>query len=140
MYIQFGFHEKKFYFRNCVVLRSQFCSYSTLPIVGKCIYKQLVPRSFELSLYLTACINPQTGTTEDLQSSVSVRLLEVVEQQAGVNGAGVEVINTLLLFTLYSQINYCIEYLALTGYSQPYSKSTNRNATISGKEKINQST
>lgn len=101
---------------------------------------QLVPRSFEQSLYLTARINPQTGTTEDLQSSVSVRLLEVVEQWACVNGAGVWVINTLLLFILYSQINYCIEYLAAMGYSQPYSKSTNRNATISGKEKNNQST
>lgn len=50
---------------------------------------QLVPRSFEQSHYLTARINPQMGTTEDLQSSVSIRLAEAAEKWAYFNGTGV---------------------------------------------------
>lgn len=95
---------------------------------------QLVPRSFEESNCLTACINPQTVTTQDLQSSVSIRLDEVVEQQVCFNGAGVQVINTVL----YSQTNYCKQYLAPIGHPQPYCKSRNRNATTSGTQKIKQ--
>lgn len=72
--------RKRNYRLIAVVHWSSYRSYSILPIVGRYFYMQLVPRSFEQSHYLTACINPRTGTTEDLQSSVSIRLAEVVEK------------------------------------------------------------